>query len=111
MLISNVAHHYMYTLGSVTDVALVGGGAYPQPGEISLSHNGVLFLDERPEFQRGVLEVMRQPLENKDVTISKARFTVSYFIHWKYLSVRNYAEDDTILKIDNDLVNLGLMDF
>ncbi len=65
----------MYTL---TDVALVGGGAYPQPGEISLSHNGVLFLDELPEFKRGVLEVMRQPLEDREVTISRARFTVTY---------------------------------
>jgi len=66
------------TLYTITDVALVGGGAYPQPGEISLSHNGVLFLDELPEFKRGVLEVMRQPLENREVTISLARFTVTY---------------------------------
>ncbi len=65
----------MYIVG---DVALVGGGAYPQPGEISLSHNGVLFLDELPEFKRGVLEVMRQPLEDREVTISRARFTVTY---------------------------------
>lgn len=63
---------------TISDVALVGGGAYPQPGEISLSHNGVLFLDELPEFKRGVLEVMRQPLEDREVTISRARFTVTY---------------------------------
>lgn len=63
---------------TISDVALVGGGQYPQPGEISLSHNGVLFLDELPEFKRSVLEVMRQPLEDREVTISRARFTVTY---------------------------------
>ncbi|MEX1383294.1 YifB family Mg chelatase-like AAA ATPase [Lutibacter sp.] len=63
---------------TISDVALVGGGQYPQPGEISLSHNGVLFLDELPEFKRTVLEVMRQPLEDREVTISRARFTVTY---------------------------------
>ncbi len=63
---------------TISDVALVGGGGYPQPGEISLSHNGVLFLDELPEFKRTVLEVMRQPLEDREVTISRARFTVTY---------------------------------
>lgn len=63
---------------TISDVALVGGGSYPQPGEISLAHNGVLFLDEMPEFKRTVLEVMRQPLEDRIVTISRARFTVNY---------------------------------
>ena len=63
---------------TISDVALVGGGTYPQPGEISLAHNGVLFLDELPEFKRGVLEVMRQPLEDRVVTISRARFSVDY---------------------------------
>ncbi len=63
---------------TISDVALVGGGSYPQPGEISMSHNGVLFLDELPEFKRTVLEVMRQPLEDREVTISRSKFTVTY---------------------------------
>lgn len=63
---------------TISNVAIVGGGSYPQPGEISLSHNGVLFLDELPEFKREVLEVMRQPLEDREVTISRAKFTVTY---------------------------------
>ncbi len=63
---------------TISDVALVGGGSYPQPGEISLAHNGVLFLDELPEFKRTVLEVMRQPLEDRVISISRSRFTVEY---------------------------------
>jgi magnesium chelatase family protein len=63
---------------TISDVALVGGGGNPQPGEISLAHNGVLFLDELPEFKRTVLEVMRQPLEERKITISRARFSVEY---------------------------------
>lgn len=63
---------------TISDVALVGGGTHASPGEISLAHNGVLFLDELPEFKRTVLEVMRQPLEERNVTISRARFTVNY---------------------------------
>jgi len=63
---------------TISDVALVGGGTYPQPGEISLAHNGVLFMDELPEFKRTVLEVMRQPMESRSVTISRARFTIDY---------------------------------
>ncbi|MEQ8909138.1 MAG: YifB family Mg chelatase-like AAA ATPase [Vicingaceae bacterium] len=63
---------------TISDVALVGGGGFPQPGEISLAHNGVLFLDELPEFKRTVLEVMRQPMEERRVTISRAKFTVDY---------------------------------
>jgi magnesium chelatase family protein len=63
---------------TISDVALVGGGTYPQPGEISLAHNGVLFLDELPEFKRTVLEVMRQPLEDRMITISRAKFSIEY---------------------------------
>jgi len=63
---------------TISDVALVGGGNNPQPGEISLAHNGVLFLDELPEFKRQVLEVMRQPLEERKITISRARFSMEY---------------------------------
>ena len=63
---------------TISDIALVGGGSVPQPGEISLAHNGVLFLDELPEFKRIVLEVMRQPLEDRVVTISRAKFSVEY---------------------------------
>lgn len=63
---------------TISDVALVGGGSFPQPGEISLAHNGVLFLDELPEYKRTVLEVMRQPLEDRKVNIARAKFTVDY---------------------------------
>lgn len=63
---------------TISDIALVGGGNNPQPGEISLAHNGVLFLDELPEFKRTVLEVMRQPLEERRITISRARFSIEY---------------------------------
>ncbi|QOI98722.1 MAG: YifB family Mg chelatase-like AAA ATPase [Flammeovirgaceae bacterium] len=63
---------------TISDVALVGGGGNPQPGEISLAHNGVLFLDELPEFKRTVLEVMRQPMEDRKVTISRAKVSIDY---------------------------------
>jgi magnesium chelatase family protein len=63
---------------TISDVALVGGGSNPQPGEISLAHHGVLFLDELPEFKRSVLEVLRQPMEKRKVTISRASVTVDY---------------------------------
>src|SRR5690606_21547424 len=74
---------------TISDVALVGGGANPQPGEISLSHNGVLFLDELPEFKRGVLEVMRQPLESGQITISRARFSVVYPASFMLIAAMN----------------------
>ncbi len=63
---------------TISDAAMVGGGAYPQPGEISLAHNGILFLDELPEFNRSVLEVMRQPLEDRKICISRSKFAAEY---------------------------------
>ena len=63
---------------TISNVAMVGGGSFPQPGEVSLSHNGVLFLDELPEFNRSVLEVLRQPLEDRHINVSRARFSVDY---------------------------------
>ena len=74
---------------TISDVALVGGGANPMPGEISLAHNGVLFLDELPEFKRSVLEVMRQPMEERRVTISRARWTVDYPASFMLLASMN----------------------
>ena len=74
---------------TISDVALVGGGAYPQPGEISLAHNGVLFLDELPEFSRSVLEVMRQPLEDRKISISRSKFSVEYPASFMLVSSMN----------------------
>lgn len=74
---------------TISDVALVGGGASPQPGEISLAHHGVLFLDELPEFKRSVLEVMRQPLESRNITISRARFSVDYPASFMLIAAMN----------------------
>lgn len=74
---------------TVSDVALVGGGGMPQPGEISLANNGVLFLDELPEFKRTVLEVLRQPMEEGRVTISRAKFTVDYPASFMLVSSMN----------------------
>lgn len=74
---------------TISDVALVGGGIYPQPGEISLAHNGVLFMDELPEFNRSVLEVMRQPIEDRRITISRSKFTVDYPASFMLVSSMN----------------------
>ena len=68
---------------------MVGGGGFPQPGEISLAHNGVLFLDELPEFKRPVLEVMRQPLEERKVTIARAKFTLDYPANFMLIASMN----------------------
>jgi magnesium chelatase family protein len=74
---------------SISDAALVGGGSFPQPGEISLAHNGVLFLDELPEFKRTVLEVMRQPLEERKVSISRAKMAVEFPANFMLIASMN----------------------
>ena len=74
---------------SISQVALAGGGTNPQPGEISLAHNGVLFLDELPEFSRSVLEVMRQPLEDRKITVSRVKYSVEYPCSVTFLASMN----------------------
>ena len=74
---------------TISDVGLIGGGAYPQPGEISLAHNGVLFLDELPEYKRHVLEVLRQPLEDREVNISRARFSIDFPANFMLVAAMN----------------------
>jgi len=74
---------------TISDVALVGGGGVPQPGEISLAHNGVLFLDELPEFKRTVLEVMRQPMEERKVSISRAKVTLDFPANFMLIASMN----------------------
>ncbi len=73
----------------VSRVALIGGGQSPQPGEVSLAHNGILFLDELPEFGRSVLEVLRQPLEEKRITVSRARYSVEYPANFTLVAAMN----------------------
>jgi magnesium chelatase family protein len=74
---------------TISDVALVGGGQHPQPGEISLAHNGVLFLDELPEFKRTVLEVMRQPLEDRYVSIARSKYSVDFPASFMFVAAMN----------------------
>jgi magnesium chelatase family protein len=74
---------------TISDVALVGGGSIPQPGEISLAHNGVLFLDELPEFKRTVLEVMRQPLEERKITVARAKLSVDFPANFMLIASMN----------------------
>jgi len=74
---------------TISDAGLIGGGVYPRPGEVSLAHNGVLFLDELPEFQRSVLEVMRQPMEDGRVTLSRARISTTYPARFMLVSAMN----------------------
>ncbi len=74
---------------TISQVALVGGGANPQPGEISLAHNGVLFLDELPEFNKSTLEVLRQPLEDRHITISRAKYTLEYPCSFMFVASMN----------------------
>lgn len=74
---------------TISDIGLIGGGSFPQPGEISLAHNGVLFLDELPEYKRHVLEVLRQPLEDRAVNISRARFSIDYPANFMLIAAMN----------------------
>ncbi|WP_010134391.1 YifB family Mg chelatase-like AAA ATPase [Ochrovirga pacifica] len=93
---------------TVSDVALVGGGQYPQPGEISLAHNGVLFLDELPEFKRSVLEVMRQPLEDREVTISRAKFTITYPSSFMLIASMNPSPSGDFINDENKIQSSSL---
>tara|TARA_B100001173_G_C16004201_1_gene554798 strand:- start:339 stop:1856 length:1518 start_codon:yes stop_codon:yes gene_type:complete len=86
---------------TISDVALVGGGSQPKPGEISLAHNGVLFLDELPEFKRKVLEVLRQPLENREITISRSMGTVTFPSNVMLVAAMNPTPDGDYFNLHN----------
>jgi len=86
---------------TASDVSLVGGGSIPQPGEISLAHNGVLFLDELPEFKRSVLEVLRQPLEDRKVTISRAKGTVDFPANFTMVASMNPSPSGSFYDPEN----------
>lgn len=85
----DLGNKYTTKFTTISDVALVGGGGHPQPGEISLAHHGVLFLDELPEFKRTVLEVMRQPMEERKVTISRARMALDFPANFMLIASMN----------------------
>jgi magnesium chelatase family protein len=85
----DLGNKYTTKFTTISDVALVGGGGFPQPGEISLAHNGVLFLDELPEFKRTVLEVMRQPMEERKVTISRAKIALDFPANFMLIASMN----------------------
>lgn len=89
---------------SASSTALLGGGAYPMPGEISMAHNGVLFLDELPEFRKAVLEVLRQPLEERRVTISRARAKVTYPSNFMLVASMNPSPGGSFLDETSDLM-------
>ena len=88
---------------TISDIALIGGGTYPKPGEVSLSHNGVLFLDELPEFHRNALEVLRQPLEDGIVTVSRATGSLSYPARFMLAAAMNPCPCGTLLQTTRSL--------
>jgi magnesium chelatase family protein len=91
---------------STSSAALLGGGAYPLPGEVSLAHNGVLFLDELPEFKRAVLEVLRQPLEERRITISRARAKITYPCNFMLVASMNPSPGGSFLDETSDLSSI-----
>lgn len=90
---------------TITKVGLFGGGIYPRPGEISLSHNGVLYLDELPEFERRALAVMRQPLEDRELTISRAKFTVTYPSSFMLVASMNPSPSGYFTHVEQSLIS------